>query len=239
VCIVASAGIHALLLGSVLGVGVLAPAPHERPVDCAGEIAVAPPDDLLSEPPEPPPPVVPAALSPTRVRIDPTPRPVEIAEPAPENPFQELEPGRLAIPTLDGFARGRVRRATPAFTAGTVPGEAPAVAAAASAPPPPAPPPIESTRAVASEWSPPAYPERARARGVEGEVTVEVEVGADGSVGDVRVVRSSGSALLDRAAERAVRLWRFRPATEGGVAVADVVRLPPIRFELKAAGGRR
>jgi protein TonB len=44
------------------------------------------------------------------------------------------------------------------------------------------------------------YPEQARRLGIEGTVTLFVELAADGRVEDVRVVESSGHAILDNAA---------------------------------------
>jgi protein TonB len=46
------------------------------------------------------------------------------------------------------------------------------------------------------------YPEQARRLGIEGTVTLFVELADDGSVEDVRVVESSGHAILDNAAIR-------------------------------------
>ena len=42
---------------------------------------------------------------------------------------------------------------------------------------------------------------------------------AGGAVDDVRILRSA-NPLLDAAAERAVRQWRYRPATLNGRAVS-------------------
>jgi len=69
------------------------------------------------------------------------------------------------------------------------------------------------------------YPPLARRRQVEGESTVAFEVAASGSAADVEVVRSSGSALLDRAAERAVRDAAPLPPVMGRLRV-------PVRFAL-------
>lgn len=44
------------------------------------------------------------------------------------------------------------------------------------------------------------YPEAARQRGLEGTVEVFVELAADGSVDDVRLIRGTGHAILDNAA---------------------------------------
>ncbi len=56
--------------------------------------------------------------------------------------------------------------------------------------------------------------------GDEGEVRLDVHVGADGSVLDVRLRQSSGSPLLDRTAIETVKRWRFDPATVDGHPVA-------------------
>ncbi|HIP53332.1 MAG TPA: energy transducer TonB, partial [Chromatiales bacterium] len=50
------------------------------------------------------------------------------------------------------------------------------------------------------------YPEEARRKGLYGNLVLHVAVRADGSVEQIRVVRSSGHKLLDEAAMRIVRL---------------------------------
>ncbi|MFZ0759133.1 MAG: TonB family protein [Candidatus Sulfotelmatobacter sp.] len=55
----------------------------------------------------------------------------------------------------------------------------------------------------------PDYPEEARRQGIQGAVTLQVHIGRDGSVQEVRVV--SGQALLAQAATAAVKQWRFKP----------------------------
>lgn len=62
----------------------------------------------------------------------------------------------------------------------------------------------------------PVYPFLSRRRGEEGQVTVAVEVLADGRAGALRIVSSSGHARLDEAAVRALRETRFEPAQRGG-----------------------
>lgn len=75
----------------------------------------------------------------------------------------------------------------------------------------------------------PRYPMAALRAQREGQVVLSVTVTQEGDVTDVSVGRSSGDIDLDRAAEEAVRGWRFagadnRPARY----TADL----PIRFEL-------
>ena len=55
----------------------------------------------------------------------------------------------------------------------------------------------------------PAYPELARAARIEGRVRLQVVVGRDGTVEDVKVL--SGHSLLTQAAVDAIRQWRYEP----------------------------
>ena len=79
--------------------------------------------------------------------------------------------------------------------------------------------------------TPPIYPETARRAGWEGRVTVRVEVSADGSPISVALEKSSGYGVLDQAALRAVKGWRFQPRTIGGVAMVGMVDVP-VNFTL-------
>jgi protein TonB len=79
---------------------------------------------------------------------------------------------------------------------------------------------------------PPAYPLRARRRGYEGTVLLEVLVAQDGTVASVRLVRSSGAEILDTAAKKGVKKWLFHPGKKGDEVVEMWVRVP-IRFQLK------
>jgi protein TonB len=65
----------------------------------------------------------------------------------------------------------------------------------------------------------------------QGVVLLTVQVGADGHASDVTLSRSSGFPLLDQAALRTVRQWRFYPARAGGLPVASQVEVP-VRFSL-------
>ena len=78
----------------------------------------------------------------------------------------------------------------------------------------------------------PDYPKAARERGEQGDVLLEISVGAEGNVDDVAVVSSSGFAELDEAAARAARRARFAPAKSGGRPVASRARLK-LEFKLK------
>ena len=77
----------------------------------------------------------------------------------------------------------------------------------------------------------PDYTEDARRQRIEGEVLLEVIVLADGSIGNIRVLRGLGYGL-DEAAIRAMRQWRFVPARRYDVPV-DVVVEVAMEFRLR------
>jgi protein TonB len=81
---------------------------------------------------------------------------------------------------------------------------------------------------------PPVYPDFARNAGIQGDVWLEVEVFADGTVGAVEVKQSlmAGPGGLDEAAKKAVRNWEFSPAKSGGKPIACWVTFP-VTFSLE------
>lgn len=78
----------------------------------------------------------------------------------------------------------------------------------------------------------PEYPLIARRRGFQGTVVLEVMVDRNGRVGDLKVLKSSGYKVLDRAASASVRDWIFKPAIKGNEKIEMWVRVP-VRFKLK------
>lgn len=79
----------------------------------------------------------------------------------------------------------------------------------------------------------PAYPESARRAGHEGVVRLFAEIDEKGRPVEVRVLQSSGFAVLDQRALETVRdRWRFKPARMAGVPVRSSVVIP-IRFSLR------
>jgi TonB family protein len=77
----------------------------------------------------------------------------------------------------------------------------------------------------------PEYPERARREGWEGTTLLRVLVDRQGISKTIQVSQSSGFALLDGAAVKAVEQWRFYPAQNGNGPVESWVRVP-ILFRL-------
>ena len=70
----------------------------------------------------------------------------------------------------------------------------------------------------------PEYTVAARAAGVEGVMTLEGVVRADGTVGEARVVKSLHPSLNTKALE-ALASWRFKPGTKDGMPVAVRVEI--------------
>lgn len=79
------------------------------------------------------------------------------------------------------------------------------------------------------------YPAAAARSREEGSLILLVQVDANGNATDVTVETRSGSRDLDRAAQQAVRDWKFEPAIKGGKPTASAVRVP-IEFTLQDAG---
>jgi TonB family protein len=79
----------------------------------------------------------------------------------------------------------------------------------------------------------PTYTQAAMAARIEGSVLLETIVWADGSVGDVKVVRSLDSDLgLDQEAVKALKLWTWKPGTRGGEPASVAVQIE-LTFRLK------
>jgi len=91
---------------------------------------------------------------------------------------------------------------------------------------------IVEARPAYLENPPPPYPAIARRRGYQGTVILEVLVGKNGAVKDIRMFKSSGHKVLDRAAMKAVKGWIFEPGKKGSTPIDMWVKVP-IRFVLR------
>ncbi|MXW43349.1 MAG: energy transducer TonB, partial [Candidatus Dadabacteria bacterium] len=69
-------------------------------------------------------------------------------------------------------------------------------------------------------------------RGYEGSVLLNVRVLPNGEPEEVTISKSSGHKVLDNAALKAVKKWRFVPAQRGFKAVSSWVKVP-IEFRLE------
>ncbi len=56
---------------------------------------------------------------------------------------------------------------------------------------------------------PPEYPRAAERRNIEGKVTVQFNILADGLVAEVSVVQADKPGIFDKAAMEAVKKWKF------------------------------
>jgi TonB family protein len=62
--------------------------------------------------------------------------------------------------------------------------------------------------------SPPAgYPPEAQQKNMSGSGLYELQIDKSGKTAAVKVVRSAGQAVLDKAAKSAFLKWRFKPGT--------------------------
>jgi protein TonB len=164
-------------------------------------------------PPPPPPPPAPVSATVARTTAAPTQAPDDIAEepPARANTDEEAPPG--AISFGDGPAV-ETRTSLLGDLGKTV----------APLPPPPVPEPAKPVRVGTGIREPkklvhvaPTYPELARVSRIEGKVTMEAILDVTGKVESVRVL--SSQPLLEDAAVRAVRQWRYSPTLLNGVPV--------------------
>ncbi|MCD6399839.1 energy transducer TonB [candidate division WOR-3 bacterium] len=77
----------------------------------------------------------------------------------------------------------------------------------------------------------PIYPEAAKAVGAQGVVFVQVTVGINGNVKDVKILKSFGNSACDEAAIAAAKKWRFKPGTING-RPSEMTRTIPFNFRL-------
>lgn len=77
---------------------------------------------------------------------------------------------------------------------------------------------------VVLERTPPEYPERALARGIEGRVTVEFIIKPNGDVADLTIVNAEPGEIFNEAALAAIKQWKFKQKLVNGVAVEQRTR---------------
>jgi len=78
----------------------------------------------------------------------------------------------------------------------------------------------------------PYYPSVAREQGWQGTALLKVQVLKNGTVGALEILRSSGYAILDRSALKAVKDWKFIPAQKDGQPIEIGVEIP-VTFRLE------
>jgi protein TonB len=140
---------------------------------------------------------------------------------------QEANREEQRLRDAEAAAQRAATEAAAAASAAAAPPPAPTPApttpdpVAQTAPPPvatPTPPPAPTPAPVARSSTPvgvrtpqPAYPPAAARSGITGDITVEISIAANGSVSNVRVVRSRPRGAFDRDVISTVRGWQFEP----------------------------
>src|SRR5215472_6357859 len=197
--------IHAVVIGGILGASIWFVEDVPEPPIPVTFYAAAPP-------PPPPPPAAPKA----------PPKAPEVQKPVPVKPVEMVAPTVIPekIPEpeapagVDGGVEGGVEGGVPGgVVGGVVGGTGPGTGEG------------EPLR-VGGDVKPPqliqkpepSYPEAARKARMEGVVILEAIITAQGTVEDVKVLKSV-NPLLDASAVRAVQQWKYKPATLNGRAV--------------------
>lgn len=206
--------LHAAAL-TVLSMGLAQSAPPVTPPRVIGVLV-----PVIS--PTPPRPLPPKPLPPKPVQkpvqkliAQPRAAPVEPVVPVPR---PEPAPGPMPIPRAAPSGRAVSALPPPPVVRATDP--APVAAPAPVAPPAP-PATVTPPRTDAAQLSNPApiYPPLSRRMKEQGRVLFDVHILADGSVGEIKLKRSSGYSRLDEAGMEAVRRWRYVPARRGSEAI--------------------
>ncbi|MDX1498233.1 MAG: TonB family protein [Salinisphaeraceae bacterium] len=190
----------------------LAPPPAPEP----DPAPVAKPEPLKPPPPPPPP----------KQASKPKPKPAPVIKPA---PLPKPKPVAKK-PTPKPVAKPRLPEPAPPVE--TVAKAEPQPVTPAPAPPQPVYQPVNVQAAYLNNPQP-AYPRIAARRGWEGKLMLSLDLDKNGNPTRVEVIESSGHRVLDKAAQAAIKRWRFQPATKDGKAVpAQNVKVPWI-WELK------
>lgn len=151
-------------------------------------------------------------------RPTPPEQPPEVApqpQVTPQVPALDLN---IDVPQLNTRIDMGAAPALPPLQAAAQPAPAPSPPAPVSAPPPGS---AEEVTPLVD--IPPEYPRRALAAGIEGQVTLQFTVNAEGRVENIRILSAEPPGVFERAARRAASRWRFAPRRENGVAVSREV----------------
>jgi protein TonB len=215
--------IHGMVIGSLVAASLWYVEDVPEPPIPVQFYAAAPP------PPPPPPPAAPkAAPQKTAPKPQPT-TPQKVMAPTiiPENipqPLAAPEPEPAPSEGVEGGVEGGVPGGVVGGVLGGTPGGTGSEIGA----------PLrvggDVKAPVRLKWSDPAYPEAARKTRMQGVVILEAIITAEGTVANVKVLKSV-NPLLDAAAERAVSQWIYKPATLNGRAVSVYLTVT-VNFQL-------
>jgi protein TonB len=218
---------------------VEAPPDASRPPDPVAQAAVAAPPDA----PLPPDPVLQAAAE-TALEVSPPPKPVQqvaadvppaaqtLPPPPPSRPAARRQPIESRPEAAPAVAAVKPAHPVSLSTSAPAAQAAPAATAAAPAPQPQGEIPVIREARFREPPTPARYPSRAIDLSQQGTVIVRALVAPDGKADEIVVWRSSGYALLDAAALRAVRGWSFEPASVGSRRITAWVEVP-VRFAIR------
>lgn len=92
-------------------------------------------------------------------------------------------------------------------------------------------PELVSRPTFATRPGPVSYPRLAKRRGIQGQVMVEIWIDPKGKQIKQKVISSSGTEILDQAALKAIKKWKFSSHIVDGQAIAHRVHIP-VRFQL-------
>lgn len=82
------------------------------------------------------------------------------------------------------------------------------------------------------------YPEKAVEKGISGSLLMDVAINPDGSLNSIRILRSSGHTILDKAAKRIVKLAApYPPLSEDILKDTDILHIPRIWVFRSGDGG--
>jgi len=228
-----SVGLHAMLIAATVLVPILffediLPAPDK----VVRAFFVAAPEVA---PPPPPPPPPPAAGVRPKVQAPAVPRPeIESHFVAPVEVPERVVPDAGIELGVEGGVPGGVEGGVPGGVVGGVVGGLPTEAAPA---------PVLAVRIGGNIKAPklihgvqPVYPELAIQARLPGVVIVEAQVGVDGRVQSVRVLRSA--PIFDEAAIEAVKQWRYVPLLLNGTPTPFILTVT-VQFNLAVPSDRR
>ncbi|GAB3255844.1 energy transducer TonB [Chitinimonas naiadis] len=174
-----------------------------------------------------------AASEPRQLKLTLT-RPEPVKPPEPE-PIRQAKPLPMAAKPKTVAPAPQPVATTPVALPQTepAPSSAPAVPVAAAPVAPPVVEKVSEARGGIGYLNNPApeYPRQAVAQGWEGRVLLLVKVAPDGTALQVDIKQSSGRKVLDDAAVRTVKAWRFAAAKRGDTAIEGWASVP-IDFKL-------
>lgn len=85
---------------------------------------------------------------------------------------------------------------------------------------------------ILSKNSPPIYPRVSKRLGEEGVVRVRLDISIAGTTTHAIIIQTSGFDRLDKAALKAVKNWRFKPAMKGDRPIETSIDIP-VRFTIQ------